>query len=475
MLWLMRALQSHVRSIADRVPMFDEVVQILFIMVYLGVGILVTCALESKVCESDMALAAFDASSGEECTEPLTFVDGFYFAVVTLSTVGYGDFSPSSTSMRVFTVLYILFGCARVFVMLSDLFVNVLERYRQACLAFIDRFDRSAKHIDTTGDGVGDTAVVGRSKGLSGRGLDLSGDGQVDFVAPPGAVSFWAQELLPALLLWVVLQLVSAGIFMACQSGLTFGEALYHCLITATTVGYGDVSLTTQPARLWASAHILVSVSWLAALIGQIDQCHEFRLAQLERAVLLTRPLDRSKILELDHDGQGVDKLEFVVGMLQILGVELCGERLRWDDVRPFITKFDELDVSKTGRISKQDLETFYEQDREEQQRVLEQIGWSRDDVARAKEHYEEGMLKRRFYLAKRNGMPIEEEKWPATDSWSRMRILASETSFLDPRQRDLLKGKPYKDGAQGATEARVARKLMTLTASNKVAPSASS
>ena len=63
--------------------------------------------------------------------------------------------------------------------------------------------------------------------------------------------------------------------------------------------------------------------------------------------------------MALDHDGQGVDQLEFVVGMLQVLGVELCGEPLHWNDVRPFIILFDRLDVSKTRKLSQIELAEY--------------------------------------------------------------------------------------------------------------------
>lgn len=47
--------------------------------------------------------------------------------------------------------------------------------------------------------------------------------------------------------------------------------------------------------------------------------------------------------------------------MLQILGVELCGEPLHWDDVRPFIKRFEEMDVSKRGVIGQDDLDAIYQ------------------------------------------------------------------------------------------------------------------
>ena len=36
---------------------------------------------------------------------------------------------------------------------------------------------------------------------------------------------------------------------------------------------------------------------------------------------------------------------------------QVCGQPLSWEDVRPFLVKFDSLDVSRTGRIDKSDLE----------------------------------------------------------------------------------------------------------------------
>ena len=41
------------------------------------------------------------------CTEPWSIVDALYFATVTMSTVGYGDFSPSTGGSRIFTCFYI--------------------------------------------------------------------------------------------------------------------------------------------------------------------------------------------------------------------------------------------------------------------------------------------------------------------------------------------------------------------------------
>ena len=117
--------------------------------------------------------------------------------IVTISTVGYGDIAPSTPALRVFTIFYILVGCGFVFAQLANAFAGVLEAFTNVVKRLIECFDPT----DTTGDGKRDSHVAGRSAGMSGKARDLTGDGNTDFIEPPMAVVYWAQELLPAMLL----------------------------------------------------------------------------------------------------------------------------------------------------------------------------------------------------------------------------------------------------------------------------------
>jgi len=44
--------------------------------------------------------------------EDWTWIQSFYFSVVTLATVGYGDLHPTTDGSRLFTAFYILLGVA---------------------------------------------------------------------------------------------------------------------------------------------------------------------------------------------------------------------------------------------------------------------------------------------------------------------------------------------------------------------------
>jgi hypothetical protein len=58
--------------------------------------------------------------------EGWSWLDAFYFCVVTLATVGYGDLTPSTPWAKVFTIVYIFIGLS-FFVS----FINLLAQERK--------------------------------------------------------------------------------------------------------------------------------------------------------------------------------------------------------------------------------------------------------------------------------------------------------------------------------------------------------
>ena len=63
--------------------------------------------------------------------EGWSFVDSFYVCMVTLSTVGYGDFAPETTAGKFFTVFIIIFGVGMMFyslVLMAETFIEARLR-----------------------------------------------------------------------------------------------------------------------------------------------------------------------------------------------------------------------------------------------------------------------------------------------------------------------------------------------------------
>jgi hypothetical protein len=90
--------------------------------------------------------------------EGWSWVDAFYFCVVTLATVGYGDFAPTTTETRLFTVVYIIIGLGLLssFILkLADVRVTggetrPLRRFRRTATEVEEQVEANVESEDNT-------------------------------------------------------------------------------------------------------------------------------------------------------------------------------------------------------------------------------------------------------------------------------------------------------------------------------------
>lgn len=79
-----------------------------------------------------------------EVLEDWSFIQSFYFSVVTLATVGYGDLHPTNDISRLFTAFYVLIG---VSIAVSSLTIIATDRINQAAYRVkkLNKFIRKEK------------------------------------------------------------------------------------------------------------------------------------------------------------------------------------------------------------------------------------------------------------------------------------------------------------------------------------------
>ncbi|CAE7872253.1 TPKA [Symbiodinium microadriaticum] len=229
--------------------------------------------------------------------EGWTWLEAMYFAMVTMSTVGFGDLYPSVWYSQMVTVFFILIGISVVFAQLGNCVTSIIEPTFRFWRSIFERF-------------------------VPDQYIDISGDNIPAFQVPRTPFIFYSKKLAGPIVILLVFQLVSAAIFVRVEPEVfDFGTAFWYVMVTATTVGYGDISAESTAGRIWAILHILLSVCLLAALIGDFGNLYEERKGLVERAYHFTRSYDEEVLAALDEDGNKiVGKHEFILGMLKETG-----------------------------------------------------------------------------------------------------------------------------------------------------------
>ncbi|XP_067841414.1 potassium channel subfamily K member 16 [Heptranchias perlo] len=159
------------------------------------------------------------------------FSSSFFFAGTVVTTIGFGNLSPSTVGGQVFCVLYALFG-----VPLNLTFLNHLGRSLNAHLKRLER--------------------------------NTQKPGSHRQVMKIFSMAFF-------LIFGTVLFLVFPPLVFSYVEGWTYGEGFYFAFITLSTIGFGDYVVGTDPDKHYISIYrslagvwIVVGLAWLALLFN---------------------------------------------------------------------------------------------------------------------------------------------------------------------------------------------------------------
>lgn len=105
-----------------------------------------------------------------------------------------------------------------------------------------------------------------------------------------------------------VMTIITGGILIHYAEGMEYGDGIWWAFVTATTVGYGDISPDTAYGRLIAMALMLVGIGLIGSLTSTLTSFFLIRRKKSSNAAMLTavkEELDRFDELTADD----VDKL----------------------------------------------------------------------------------------------------------------------------------------------------------------------
>ena len=367
-----------------------RMIELEIIIGYLLIGILFYTRFEAKHCESEectrncvqrdgesveeliervtlmnpMRLTAHLNATGELiCEERWTFIDALYFCMVTVSTVGYGDFYPQSTFTMSFTVVYMVLS--------APILMSMADLSMKGGGMFFDKLDELRKRWWPDPPKVDDND---ESDGHLQRALKST--------ISSTRWHFFIKELVPTVLYYylrfILVNMLIAFVYLYLQPawleymmdtyGASWGQTgatvlcyftcVWHCFVTATTIGYnsgpaespGFQEPGAQGARLFCTLHLLFAVSYYSIMIESVMTMFKNHRANIREARTLQREADPELIAALDKDGDGVSKLEYVCGMLQLL--EAVDPQL----VVRLQKRFDQLDTTGDGKLTAEDL-----------------------------------------------------------------------------------------------------------------------
>lgn len=307
--------------------------RLLSVAVYYIAGAVVFCNFEKKPCDEQPAPLVMRGVNAtvdgtlcvdctfvqevEECTEYWSILDSIYFGTVTVTTVGYGDLSPASYTGRAFGFVFLIYGLGVVFTIISEFAQAAINRLEEKALT----------NMSVAGQHRNAKVVIRR---------------------------FYAKSMLSIFV--IALMVVFGGLMYAALEDWTVMEGVWWAFATTTTVGYGDLVVQNDSTKIFSIFFILVSVVIMALAIGQLSSV-AFELAQEKKKQrLLSAKLNPEMIAAMDLNGDGVDRYEFVIGMLKLL------DQLSEEQVAPWSARFDELDEDGSGLLDEDDLRKLGEQ-----------------------------------------------------------------------------------------------------------------
>ncbi|KAG7509682.1 potassium channel subfamily K member 16-like [Solea senegalensis] len=169
------------------------------------------------------------------------FSSSFFFAGTVVTTIGYGNLSPSTVAGQVFCVFYALFG-----IPLNLAFLKQLGKFVTVHLGRLKR------------------GMVSQTVEALAMSLYLVSGSLLFLVIPPLLFSY--------------------------VEGWSFGEGFYFAFITLSTIGFGDYVVGADPGKEYISVYRSLAGLWIIFALAWLALILNMGARMMEHVVVLTHP-----------------------------------------------------------------------------------------------------------------------------------------------------------------------------------------
>jgi hypothetical protein len=283
-----------------------------------------------------LAFLSFEMTGAADESVGWTALDCLYFAVVVVTTVGYGDLLPATDGARLFTTVYLLFALIIAGMAISQIMDQVANYLEERAHASDELFvDPEKKRQERLKDFIEKVftffAVLMVGTAVTALGKDWEED--------------WSGE----------------------DPGNRWVNGLYYTTVTLTTVGFGDF----KPAQSWEKVYKIIMMivgipvfgSCLSAFSALVfSEERESKKLRLVKGGFNIAKFDKfnefaNELARFGGGNQGADdrisRFEFLSFVLVANGV------VDMRQIRDAMRNFDDLDRDKGGFITKTDIEGY--------------------------------------------------------------------------------------------------------------------
>eukprot|EP01084_Bolivina_argentea_P109711 196071_1 len=289
--------------------------------------------------------------------EGWSLIDSLYFAIITISTVGFGDIAPETVLGKVINMVFILGSFFGVFVLFRVVLGYLVDHQ---IAAIIQRIKHKKKKDQSS------RWTFGLNTAKTTENLDALADQaqedireEEDKEIHEGTNVQWIMHLL-LYFLWLVMWTLFFTLFK--EESISFFNALYFGIVTSSTIGYGAYVPVSDGGKLFCVITTMFGVLFLAILAGSVSQgVMAFIRSMFKKKGTAANPREEyevqlESILEIAKSGKGkVDRFDFVMEML--IAQKKCKKR----EIKKLCAAFDDLDVNDDGVLDELDFQEALE------------------------------------------------------------------------------------------------------------------